>query len=120
MKEDMVPPLKSYLEQSTMMNGNSSGDGGGISAPPAKRIRIPTQNYAPDFETAAEQRMLEQAIANSRKDTVLDLESLTSIPFGPTFYPTKEDFGDDPLIYLEKIRSVAEKYGIAKIVPPEG
>ena len=105
-----------------MMNGNTSasGDGGDISAPPAKRIRVPTQNYAPDFETAAEQRMLEQAIANSRKDTVLDLESLTSIPFGPTFYPTKEDFGDDPLIYLEKIRSVAEKYGIAKIVPPEG
>lgn len=105
-----------------MMNGNTSasGDGGDISAPPAKRIRIPTQNYAPDFEMAAEQRMLEQAIANSRKDTILDLESLTSIPFGPTFYPTKEDFGDDPLIYLEKIRSVAEKYGIAKIVPPEG
>jgi len=64
--------------------------------------------------------MLEQALANSRKDTVRDVEILSNIPFGPTFYPTKEEFSGDPLIYLEKIRSVAEKYGICKIVPPEG
>ncbi len=64
--------------------------------------------------------MLEQALANSRKDTVRDVKSVTNIPFGPTFYPTREDFSGDPLIYFEKIRSVAEKYGICKIVPPEG
>ena len=102
-------------------SGGGGGDGGvSAAAPPAKRIRIPTQHFSSDFETAEEQRIFEQALANSRKDTVLDLESLTNIPFGPTFYPTKEDFSDDPLIYLEKIRSVAEKYGICKIVPPEG
>jgi histone demethylase JARID1 len=100
------------------MSSLNNSDGGDMSAPPAKRIRVPTQNFAPDFETAEEQRM--QALANSRKDTVRDVESLTNIPFGPTFYPTREDFSGDPLIYLEKIRSVAEKYGICKIVPPEG
>lgn len=91
-----------------------------MSAPPAKRIRVPTQTFVPDSETAEEQRMLEQALANSRKDTVRDVDSLTNIPFGPTFYPTREEFSGDPLIYFEKIRSVAEKYGICKIVPPEG
>jgi len=102
------------------MDVSSSFEEGSMSAPPTKRIRVPTQNFVPDFETAAEQRMLEEALANSRKDTFRDVDSLTNIPFGPTFYPTKEDFSGDPLIYLEKIRSVAEKYGICKIVPPEG
>ena len=36
---------------------------------------------------------------------------LSSIPFGPTFYPTVEEFSGDPLTYLETIRSEAEKYG---------
>jgi histone demethylase JARID1 len=62
--------------------------------------------------------MLAQAIANSRKDQ--GREPLTNIPFGPTFYPTVEDFSGDPLLYLEKIRPQAEKYGICKIVPPKG
>eukprot|EP00985_Skeletonema_marinoi_P019812 scaffold11489_cov78-Skeletonema_marinoi.AAC.4 len=102
----------------TSLNDNNEGDN--MSTRPSKRIRVPTQNFAPDPETAEEQRMLEQALANSRKDTVRDVEILSNIPFGPTFYPTKEEFSGDPLIYLEKIRSVAEKYGICKIVPPEG
>jgi len=62
--------------------------------------------------------MLAQAIANSRKDQ--GREPITDIPFGPTFYPSVEDFSGDPLLYLEKIRPVAEKYGICKIVPPKG
>ncbi|KAG7616716.1 FY-rich C-terminal [Arabidopsis thaliana x Arabidopsis arenosa] len=35
----------------------------------------------------------------------------------PIFYPTNEDF-DDPLGYIEKLRSKAESYGICRIVPP--
>ncbi|CAN0209912.1 unnamed protein product, partial [Scytosiphon promiscuus] len=42
-----------------------------------------------------------------------------SIPDAPTFYPTEEQFRD-PLTYVESIRPLAESYGIAKIVPPEG
>ncbi len=53
--------------------------------------------------------MLAQAIANSRKDQ--RREPLTDIPFGPTFYPTIEEFSGDPLEYLETIRPEAEKYG---------
>lgn len=35
----------------------------------------------------------------------------------PTFHPTEKDF-QDPLEYIEKIRPLAEKYGICKVVPP--
>jgi histone demethylase JARID1 len=35
----------------------------------------------------------------------------------PVFIPTAEEF-KNPLIYIAKIRSVAEKFGICKIKPP--
>ena len=53
---------------------------------------------------------LQQALKNSVKDQVRE-PSLTSVPFGPTFYPTVEEFSGDPLVYIEKIRHQAEKYG---------
>ena len=95
---------------------------------PKRRRRFPSQSYEPHPSSssfgsplaAEEERMLAQAIANSRKDRGRDAFWLSNIPFGPTFYPTVEDFSDDPLIYLEKIRPVASKYGICKIVPPGG
>lgn len=35
----------------------------------------------------------------------------------PTFRPSEKDF-QDPLEYIEKIRPIAEKFGICKVVPP--
>ena len=37
----------------------------------------------------------------------------------PTFYPTKEQF-TDPMEYISSIGEEGRRYGIAKIVPPEG
>ena len=62
--------------------------------------------------------MIQQAIANSRVETKRETE--VEVPLGPTFYPTEEEFSQNPLTYISSIRSVAEKYGICKIVPPAG
>ncbi|KAJ8687429.1 hypothetical protein QAD02_023223 [Eretmocerus hayati] len=35
----------------------------------------------------------------------------------PTFRPTEKDF-QDPLEYIDKIRPIAEKFGICKVIPP--
>lgn len=55
-------------------------------------------------------------------NTQTKIEKVSSIPTGeildaPTFYPTIEEF-NDPLEYINTIRSVAEKYGLCRIVPP--
>lgn len=111
------------LQTSTRYRKGDSMDS--ISAPnsdggerPSKRIRTPTRPYkagpanaANDSLSQEEERMLAQAIANSRKDCGREPLMLSSIPFGPTFYPTVEEFSVDPLTYLETIRSEAEKYG---------
>lgn len=84
-----------------------------------KRRRLPPPTYDPAI--GPEQTMIQRATANSLKDRKVDSSyTLTEVPFGPTFYPTVEEMEGDPLLYLEKVRDQAEKYGICKIVPPQG
>jgi hypothetical protein len=80
-----------------------------------RRRRPPQEFHAP---TASEERFLHQAIQNSKLDRSRDGE--ISIPWGPTFYPSVEEMGGSPLDYIEKIRPIAQCYGICKIVPPKG
>ena len=47
-----------------------------------------------------------------------DMEDILNIPYAPTFYPTIEEMKDSPLVFIEKIRPIAQQYGICKIVPP--
>lgn len=85
-----------------------------------RRIK-PVQSYTASALTFEEERLLQQAIENSKKISNIthggrDLH----IPMGPVFYPTVEEFEGNPLHYIDKIRPIAEKYGICKIVPPKG
>ncbi|KAF4763354.1 hypothetical protein HAV15_000627 [Penicillium sp. str.  len=41
------------------------------------------------------------------------------IPEAPTFRPTEEEF-KDPVAYIQKIAPEGRKYGICRVVPPEG
>lgn len=81
-----------------------------------RRRRPPMQYHA---TTAAEERFLHQAIQNSKLDKRLANDRL-NVPAAPVFFPTVEEFEGNPLSYIEKIRPLAESYGICKIVPPRG
>jgi hypothetical protein len=83
----------------------------------SKRRRSQPSQFMSNITSFGEQHQLQRAIASSR----LDAHSAPfSVPAGPTFYPSVEEFEGNPLTYISKIRSQAEKYGICKIVPPEG
>lgn len=41
-----------------------------------------------------------------------------SLEDAPVFHPTTEEFSD-PLVYIRSIRAEAQRYGIARIVPPK-
>ena len=86
------------------------------SASKRRRFR-PPQAFHPT-SSISEERLLHQAIQNSKLDRSRGGE--LEIPWGPTFYPSVEEMEGSPLEYIEKIRLEAQKYGIAKIVPPKG
>ncbi|KAG7348558.1 JmjC domain hydroxylase [Nitzschia inconspicua] len=74
--------------------------------------------------TSNEERLLHQTIQNSKlgetRGTRGALGNKIEVPWGPVFFPTVEDMEGSPLDYIDKIRPIAQRYGICKIVPPEG
>lgn len=86
-----------------------------------RRRRKPVHQYSIHNYNAEEEKLVQQAIENSKKMTRLSpgVREM-NIPLAPTFYPTVEEFEGCPLDYIEKIRPMAQKYGICKIVPPDG
>jgi jmjN domain len=82
-----------------------------------RRRRRPPYYHA---STAAEERHLQHAIQNSKLDRGRPADGRLNVPLAPTFFPTVEDFEGNPISYIEKIRPVAERFGVCKIVPPKG
>eukprot|EP00536_Pseudo-nitzschia_multiseries_P011232 jgi/Psemu1/259682/estExt_Genewise1Plus.C_3720011 len=71
--------------------------------------------------TSNEERLLHQTVQNSKLGTDRGTRGGANIdvPFGPTFHPTIEDMEGSPMDYIDKIRPIAQRYGICKIVPPK-
>jgi hypothetical protein len=83
--------------------------------PSGKRSRIKTSRF--ESESNDEQRMIQQAIRNSKTEFKRSDFTNLSIPDAPIYYPTVEEF-KNPFKYIDSIRHEAERFGIAKIVPP--
>lgn len=81
-----------------------------------KRRRKIGQTYSAGH-TSIEEQLLQQAIENSKKD--MKQEEL-SVQNAPIFFPSVSEFSGNPLEYINKIRPIAQRYGICKIVPPKG
>lgn len=85
-----------------------------------RRRKPPIHAYYEASDSVEEERLLRQTIAKSKFDTIRPGGGYVDhIPHGPTFFPTVEEFEGNPLHYISKIRPIAEKYGICKIVPPK-
>lgn len=80
-----------------------------------RRVRPP---HAVHSATAAEEQLLHQTIQNTKLDKAS--RGKIDVPWGPTFYPTEKEMEGSPLDFIEKIRPIAQNYGICKIVPPKG
>jgi hypothetical protein len=48
----------------------------------------------------------------------MTFDNYSSPPEAPIFYPTCDEFAD-PLEYIEKIRPIASRAGLCKIIPPK-
>ena len=87
------------------------------SSPPSKRRRQATKQV--ESFTSEEEKMMQQALKNSRVDVARNLNEIQNLQSGPVFYPTRAQF-TNPMEYITAIQPEAEAYGICKIVPPEG
>lgn len=52
------------------------------------------------------------------KEPLEELNGAQGVEYAAVFNPSDDEF-KDPLAYINKIRPVAEKYGICKVVPPK-
>ncbi|GKY90390.1 hypothetical protein MPSEU_000013000 [Mayamaea pseudoterrestris] len=85
-----------------------------MNARATKRRRKKASFFPSSHSTANEERFLQKHTLDYNTDAAF----LSKIPRCPVFYPTIEDMEGSPLDYIEKIRPIAERYGICKIVPP--
>lgn len=96
---------------------SEQGQSGKVTSSPAKGGRG-AQKSAEErshFSTRKQSKRTSSMSSSSEGTEVV----FNAPPECPVYRPTHAEFALNPLVYLEKIRPEAEKYGICKIIPPE-
>jgi histone demethylase JARID1 len=84
------------------------------------QTRSPNRDVSSD-DVADKNMVLPEQIDKSFELHEKDELTPMVLPVAPTFFPTADEFcGMSPVEYINKIRPIAEQYGICKIVPPAG
>lgn len=78
-----------------------------------------TRNY---LDQSVHHRGLSDSVDGKAKHPRIQMDKYGEFEFevpeeAPVFIPTAEEF-KNPLVYIQKIRPLAEKFGICKIKPP--
>jgi hypothetical protein len=112
----LQPPFPMAPSQGEEDTASALSPSAGEDAGRAKRRRRqPAKDHDLDLDNE-DLKILQQAIDNSRAENVnVDVH----IEECPVFYPTVEEFVD-PIKYISSIMPRAIRFGICRIVPPEG
>lgn len=89
--------------------------GPSVTRNPLKRLRVPN----PPFDLASVRTRAPPGVDDGDHPGPSHEPRAFDLPTCPTYHPTPEQFRD-PMAYVESISPEAKKYGICKIVPPEG
>jgi len=72
-----------------------------------------------DFKALSSPMSVERHPMNESSNISNNSNSDLLLPEGPVFFATQQDLEKNPIEFINKIRPIAQKYGICKIVPPK-
>ncbi|KYN00880.1 PREDICTED: uncharacterized protein LOC108775535 [Cyphomyrmex costatus] len=116
MKNEMSMPSLNRQNVSTIINSNSEK----LTKSPKSRERktsIDSTKSGKRIQMKCKQKELGSSSSSTTFLGTKIANDEARVVEAPTFHPTEKDF-QDPLEYIDKIRPVAEKFGICKVVPP--
>lgn len=90
---------------------------GTCSSPTRKKSQSPSLSNSKQPDRPTSSNSAKVNCEESKKCSHKKVPATKKMVEAPTYYPTEQEF-EDPLKYFDKIQLEAEKYGMARIVPP--